>query len=116
MDPTVELSNFVYPICIPETATEINNRVNDGATLAGWGATEKYDGKPSTVLKETILNVFAQSYCNNTAALFSATAIVLKEIPELFQSNLLCAGSVSSIFSTFIFMIFTMIICFLSEL
>ena len=26
MDKAVKLSNFVYPICIPETAKEIDNR------------------------------------------------------------------------------------------
>ena len=101
MDLPVELSNFIYPICIPETAREINNRVNVGAKLAGWGATEKFDGKPSTILKETRMNVFAQSYCNNSAAIFSATASILNEIPEFFQSNLMCAGSVSLIFSQY---------------
>ena len=111
MAQTVELSNHIYPICVPETAREINNRVNVGAKLAGWGATEKFDGKPSTALKETKMNVFSQSYCNNTAALFSATASIVKEIPEFFQSNLMCAGSVSSIFSAFIFMILALIIC-----
>ena len=100
MDVTVEFNNFVYPICIPEKEREIDNRVNDGASLAGWGATEKFDGQPSNVLKETRLNVFAQSHCNNSwditsTALPDAASYVQKEIPQLFQSNLFCAGSVS---------------------
>ena len=89
MDITVEFNNFVYPICIPEKEREIDNRVNVGASLAGWGATEDFDGKPSTVLKETKMNVFSQLHCNNSW-----------DIPELFQSNLMCAGSVSSTFFT----------------
>ena len=118
MDPIVEFDNFVYPICIPETAREVDNRVNTGASLAGWGITEKFDGEPSTVLKETKMNVVAQLHCNSTwditsTALLGAASSVRKEIPELFQSNLLCAGSVSSIFSTFICMILAMISCFL---
>ena len=100
MELMVEFSNFIYPICVPETATEIDNRLNDGASLAGWGATEKFDGQPSNVLKETRLNVFAQSHCNNSwditsTALPDAASYVQKEIPQLFQSNLFCAGSVS---------------------
>ena len=100
MDQTVELSNHIYPICVPETSREINNRVNTGASLTGWGATEKFNGEPSTVLKEARMNVFAQSHCNNSwditsTALPDAAYYVHKKIPELFQSNLLCAGSVS---------------------
>ena len=97
MDLTVEISNYVYPICIPEEASEIDNRYNNGASLAGWGATEKFNGQPSNVLKEARLNVFAQSHCNNTwdTALPDAASYVQKEIPQLFQSNLFCAGSVS---------------------
>jgi len=98
MDIIVDLSNHVYPICIPETASEINNRMNTGGSLAGWGATEEFNGEPSTILKETRMNVFAQSHCNRSwditsTALPAAASFVQKEIPELFQSNLLCAGS-----------------------
>ena len=103
MDITVEFNNFVYPICLPEKEREIDNRVNVGASLAGWGATEDFDGKPSTVLKETKMNVFSQLHCNNSwditsTTLLGAASSVLQEIPELFQSNLMCAGSVSSVF------------------
>ena len=116
MDEAVELSNFVYPICVPETAKGIDNRVNTGASLAGWGATEKSNGEPSTVLKDTRMNVFAQSHCNNkwditSTAFPPGASSVLEEIPELFQSNLLCAGTVSSIISTFAFMILALVIC-----
>ena len=108
MDSTVEISNYVYPICIPEEASEIDNRYNNGASLAGWGATEDSNGQPSTVLKEARLNVYAQSHCNNSYDITSAaidTSYFERKIPELFQSNLLCAGSVSSIFSTLTLMI-----------
>ena len=116
MDPIVEFDNFVYPICIPETARDIDNRVNTGASLAGWGATEDYNGKPSTVLKETRMNVFAQSHCDNkwdiTSTGFPGGAFyVQQEIPDLFLSNVLCAGSVvSSIFFNFAFLILAHII------
>ena len=116
MDEAVELSNFVYPICVPETAKGIDNRVNTGASLAGWGATEKSNGEPSTVLKDARMNVFAQSHCNNkwditSTAFPPGASSVLEEIPELFLSNLLCAGTVSSIISTFAFMILALVIC-----
>ena len=115
MDEAVELSNFVYPICIPETPKEIDNRVNTGATLAGWGATVKSNGAASTVLKDTRMNVFSQSHCDDkwditSTAFPPGASSVLEEIPELFQSNLLCAGTVSSIFSTLAFTILTLII------
>ena len=114
MAQPVELSNHVYPICVPETAREIDNRMSTGGSLAGWGATEKSNGEASTILKETRMNVFAQSHCNNSwditsAALSAGAAYVQKEIPGLFQSNLLCAGSVCSIFSTY-FHIYVLII------
>ena len=100
MDSTVELSNHVYPICVPEKEGRIDNRMNTGSSLAGWGATEKSNGLPSTVLKETRMNVFSQNHCNNSwditsAAVRAGASYVQKEIPELFQSSLLCAGSVS---------------------
>ena len=106
MAQPVELSNHVYPICVPEKEGRIDNRMNTGGSLAGWGATEKSNGEASTILKETRMNVFAQSHCNNSwditsAALSAGAAYVQKEIPGLFQSNLLCAGSVCSIFSTY---------------
>ena len=97
MDLEVELSNFVYPICIPETPKNIDFRIGDGCTIAGWGATENSNGKPSTVLRETKLNVFSQSHCNNSytitsAALQFASDYVEENLPKMFQSNLLCAG------------------------
>ena len=99
MDLTVELNNFVYPICVPETAGDVDNRKNTGGSLAGWGATEESNGEASNILKETKMNVFAQSHCNNSwdissAALGVGASYVQKELPELFQSSLLCAGSV----------------------
>ena len=107
MDLTVKLNNFIYPICIPEKSERIDNRINTGGSLAGWGATEKSNGEASTILKETRMNVFAQSHCNNSwditsAALSAGAAYVQKEIPGLFQSNLLCAGSVCWIFSIYL--------------
>ena len=115
MDLTVELNNFVYPICVPETAGDVDNRMNTGGSLAGWGATEESNGEASNILKETKMNVFAQSHCDNkwditSTAFPPGASSVLEEIPELFQSNLLCAGTVSSIFLTLAFTILTLII------
>ena len=105
MDLTVKLNNFIYPICIPEKSERIDNRINTGGSLAGWGATEKSNGEASTVLKETRFNVFAQSHCNNSWDITSSVLRVVasdvqQEIPEMFQSSLLCAGSVSFLFTT----------------
>ena len=99
MDLTVELNNFVYPICVPETAGDVDNRMNTGGSLAGWGVTEESNGEASNILRETKMNVFAQANCNNSwdissAALSAGASYVQKELPELFQSSLLCAGSV----------------------
>ena len=105
MDLTVKLNNFIYPICIPEKSERIDNRINTGGSLAGWGATEKSNGEASTVLKETRFNVFAQSHCNNSwdirsPVLRAVASDVQQEIPGMFQSSLLCAGSVSLLFTT----------------
>ena len=117
MDEAVKLSNFVYPICIPEISRNVDYRVNTGASMAGWGATEKSNGQPVITLKETKMTVFSQSYCDNkwditSTAFPPGASSVLEEIPELFQSNLLCAGTVSSIFSTLAFTILALIIYF----
>ena len=110
MDIAVEFSNFIYPICIPEKSRDVDNRVNTGASMAGWGATEKSNGQPVITLKETKMTVFSKKYCDNkwtiTSTAFPPGASkVLEEIPELFQDNLLCAGTVSLIFSIFAFTI-----------
>ena len=94
MDLHVEFSNSIYPICIPETASGIDNRVNVGASLAGWGATENFNGEPSTVLRETKMNVFAQSHCNSSWDITSHRSVLIyesadricgKTLPEYFK-------------------------------
>ena len=105
MDLTVKLNNFVYPICVPETSGDVDNRMNTGGSLAGWGATEKSNEQASNILKETKMNVFAQVHCNNSWDITSSVLRVVasdvqQEIPEMFQSSLLCAGSVSLLFTT----------------
>ena len=110
MDEAVELNNFVYPICIPEISRNVDYRQGAGASMAGWGATEKSNGQPVITLKETKMTVYSQLYCDNkwdikSTAFPPGASKVLEEIPELFQSNLLCAGTVSLIFSIFAFTI-----------
>ena len=97
MDLEVEINNFVYPICIPETPKDVDFRIGDGVTIAGWGATGTSNRKPSSVLRETRLNIFSQLHCKNSytitsAALQFALNYVEENLPRMFQSDLFCAG------------------------
>ena len=74
----------------------LHSRVNDGVTLSGWGSMSKL-GKVSAKLQHSGLIVEHQTLCNKSYdTISSANPISLEiemAIPDLFQPNLLCAGS-----------------------
>ena len=74
----------------------IHSRVNHGVTVIGWGSMSKL-GKVSAKLQHSGLIVEHQTLCNKSYdTISSANPISLEiemAIPDLFQPNLLCAGS-----------------------
>ena len=71
-------------------------RVNDGVILTGWGSMTKL-GNISAKLQHTRIIVEPQRLCNNSYNVFHSANPISLEIelvlPDLFQSNLMCAGS-----------------------
>ena len=70
-------------------------RVNHGVELTGWGSMTKL-GNTTTKLQSTRLSIDPQMACNNSYNLPSAHPKGLEielVLPNLIQSNLLCAGS-----------------------
>ncbi len=70
-------------------------RVNDGVVLAGWGSMTKH-GNTTTKLQDTRLIIYPHMACNSSYNLPSTHPKSLEielVLPNLIQSNLLCAGS-----------------------
>ena len=71
-------------------------RANNGVTLAGWGAMKKL-GNTSSKVQHTSLNIKPQMLCNNSySSISSANPFNIQIemlLPDLFQSNIMCAGS-----------------------
>ena len=70
--------------------------MNDGVILTGWGSMTKL-GNISAKLQHTRIIVEPQRLCNNSYNIIHSANPLSLEIelvlPDLFQSNLLCAGS-----------------------
>ena len=71
-------------------------RENDGVVLSGWGSMTKH-GNISPKLQQARLIIEPQTLCNTSyEQVHSAIPLSLQiktALPDLFQSNLLCAGS-----------------------
>ena len=71
------------------------NRANHGVELTGWGSMTTF-GNTTTKLQATRLIVDPQSSCNSSYNLRNGHPKSLEielVLPNLIQSNLLCAGS-----------------------
>ena len=70
--------------------------MNDGVILTGWGSMKKL-GNISAELQHTRIIVEPQRLCNNSYNVFHSANPISLEIelvlPDLFQSNIMCAGS-----------------------
>ncbi len=112
----ITFSDFVLPVCLPTTSvTHLDEYKNDLVTLTGWGQQSKADITTSKFLRRTDIKIFGQryvwsyccelrvdqwvftcSYCNSTHSIGGGSQYaqqVLRTIPDLFQDDLLCAGS-----------------------
>ena len=74
----------------------IHFRANFGVVLAGWGANETL-GDTASKLQHTRVIVEPQNLCNDSYSNLSdrnPNSIQIQLVlPELFQSNVVCAGS-----------------------
>lgn len=71
------------------------NRANHGVELTGWGSMTTF-GNTTSKLQATRLIVEPQNACNNSYNLRSGHPKSIEielVLPNLIQSNLLCAGS-----------------------
>ena len=86
----VDFTTRMSPICLPQIATSnVNSRVDSSATLTGWGSSDN-SGQIMSVLQQTQLTIFSQKFCNESRT--DGTLSTSTYLPELFKSDLLCAG------------------------
>ena len=60
MDSTVVFTNFIRPICLPETHAKIDNRKNNHVLLTGWGKDTLYSVYIDGGLRRVALRIFEQ--------------------------------------------------------
>lgn len=97
MDRPVAFSPFVKPICLPESPVSyVDNHMSDFVTLTGWGKEKKNSNDIDGLLKQVPIKIFSQRYCNRSHYIRERNALFQTQIrlaiPDLFQSNILCAG------------------------
>ena len=79
----------IYPICLPSKAVhDVDSRKDNLVYLTGFGKTSKSDSPNVNGIKLRLANlkIYDQESCN------SSYADKTKALPELFPSNILCAG------------------------
>ena len=89
-------SDRITPICLPEKAVHnVDSRKGDSVTITGFGKKSKEGSAKieDVPLSLAQLEIYAQQRCNETYA--DAT----KSLPDLFQSNILCASYEVSIYT-----------------
>jgi transmembrane serine protease 9 len=95
LQPEVEFTNGVLPICLPEVGeSNVDHRAGQHVTLTGWGKMTRTDKETSSKMRQAQLGIFGHQHCNSThnlAGSFLGT-IIQQDLPNLFQPNLLCAG------------------------
>ena len=83
------VSDGITPICLPKKAVyNVDSRKGDGVTLTGFGKKSK-EGSANiedVPLRLAQLEIYAQQRCNESYA------NVTESLPDLFQSNILCAS------------------------
>ena len=84
-------NQVITPICLPKEPSEnVNKRSGQLVTLTGYGATES--GGENQLLRFTTLQIYSQNWCNRTY-----TGRIINSLPDLFTSNVMCAGYTVSI-------------------
>ena len=82
-------SDGITPICLPKKAVyDVDSRNGDGVTLTGFGKKSKVDSAKieDVPLRFAQLEIYAQQRCNESYA------SVTQSVPDLFQSNIMCAS------------------------
>ena len=82
-------------ICLPKSFNKNpNSRQHHSATITGWGTIQN-NGQASKELRQGLVTIFSQDYCNDTRTIEHGNSIITPELlPKLFQSEVLCAGIV----------------------
>ena len=92
---TVEFSHTIRKICLPQNSG--TKRDYYQVDVLGWGAKERY-GKASNVLNLAVQVIYPNEYCNQTHTREGAINDRIKKVvPDLFQSQVLCAGIKSGV-------------------
>ncbi len=75
----------------------------DLVTLTGYGQISRNNKSSSGILRRASLTVFSQEYCNLTHAGRSGVdgRNIARIVPNLFQSNIMCAGINAIVVVTF---------------
>lgn len=97
MDRPIVFSQFVKPICLPESSVSyVDNHMSDFVTLTGWGKEKKNSNDIDGLLKQIPIKIFSHRYCNRSHSIRKRNILFKTQInlalPNLFQSNILCAG------------------------
>ena len=82
-------SDRITPICLPEKAVHnVDSRKGDSVTITGFGKKSKEGSAKieDVPLSLAQLEIYAQQRCNESYA------NVTESLPDLFQSNILCAS------------------------
>ena len=82
-------SDAITPICLPKKAVhDVDSRKGDGVTLTGFGKKTKVGSAKleDVPLRLAQLEIYAQQRCNESYV------NVAESLPDLFQSNILCAS------------------------
>jgi hypothetical protein len=81
-------SNIIYPICLPkEPSYDLSSRDNYKSTITGWGQ--------STILQASDLTIVPQDVCHrkyNIPQYHDLYNDRVKELPNFFQDDLMCAA------------------------
>ena len=90
----VNFTGAIHSICLPERPNfDVDSRVNDLATLTGWGANSRADETASDTLQMAQMSIRSAKFCNNSyVATGSIGARIRTNLPGLFQPNIFCAG------------------------
>ena len=97
LDNPLQFSPSISPVCIPtDPINDVDSRRQQAATWLGWGKIGP--GKnvsASSVLRQTLMKVFSQTFCNSTRTINDQNGNPISwspYLPKLFQSDLICAG------------------------
>ena len=96
LDNELQFTQKISQVCLPQFAeNDPDVRHQHAATLTGWGTTESGRNVPSDILRQTQMTIFSTTFCNNTRTANDSNGNPVSSsslMPDLFQSELFCAG------------------------